>query len=120
MGSVTIAMVLSTVLAAAAVFLGLHWMRKSSILARPGMSTTRVMRSVPVVLSIVMFPFAWWLGVILGGNFGGAIAASIVATERGGQVLVSIGIALGIFMVTAVISLAAAFFGLLLMRLITR
>jgi hypothetical protein len=120
MTSITIAVLLGTVLAILTTILGLRWMRSSQFLVLPNATPTRLARIVPLVLAIAAFPFAWWLGFILGGNFGGATGASVADVAGGETVLVPIGIGLGIFFATAAISLGIAGIGLLATRLFLR
>ena len=116
MTSVTIAILLGTTLAILATTVGLRWMRSTPFFVPPNAATKRVTKIVPLVLAIAAFPFAWWVGFILGGNFGGATGASVADAAGGETVLVPIGIGLGIFVATTVISLTVVGIGFLVTR----
>lgn len=120
MTSVTVAVLLGTALAILATILGLRSMRSSQFLVSPNATPTRLTRIVPLVLAVAAFPFAWWLGFILGGNFGGTTVASVAEVAGGETVLVPIGIGIGIFFATAAISLGVAGIGLVVTRLLSR
>mgnify|MGYP001590359762 CR=1 FL=1 len=83
--------------------LGLLAMRKW--LARQ----SRGVRIAAWVGALAAFPFAIYLGIVLGGNMGAGLAAGV-----GGVILLPIGIALGFAVVFTPIVLTGAFVGVLL------
>jgi hypothetical protein len=120
MMSINIAVLFGTILAILATMHGLCRLRNSLPLTRSDKPTSPLIRIIPILFAVVAFPFAWWLGFLLGGNFGGAAGGAIAAVTGGEGILVPAGIGAGIFIATATISLVAAGVGLLLARLFSR
>ena len=117
MADVSVAVLAGTALAVAFTIFGLRWMHRRCFRDLPAANTRNVAKSFSLVLVAVTFPFAWWLGFILGGNFGGATAALMTGHIRRDAGLIQLGIGLGIALTTAAICLAVAGLCLLVQRL---
>jgi hypothetical protein len=58
--------------------------------------------------TIVAYPFAIFVGFVVGGNLGGALGATVIPPEAVGVI---VGISTGIFVVTTSLAIAAAVIG---------
>ena len=120
MNSVTFAIGIGTLLGIIAAFL---------IIKRIGESEWRLhdeftgafARRVTWFVGVATFPFAWFLGFIVGGNFGGALAGRF-SEEVGlsAEILIPIGIGAGIFVCSALLSIATALTAFIIARTIKR
>ena len=99
---VTIAVLVGTGLAAFAVMSVVRVLRKR-IERLPLDERPRWTLASAITVAVVAFPFAWWAGFILGGNFGGAFAAAVAEDMGAQRALVPVGISLGIALVTSAI-----------------
>jgi len=52
-------------------------------------------------IAVIAYPFSWFLGYVIGGNFGGSIAGLIPVHE---PVLIAAGIGVGIFICTTAVA----------------
>jgi hypothetical protein len=120
MTTVNAAVLLGTALAILVTVFGLRRMRRSFPSEPSNATLRRTANALPAALAVIAFPFAWWLGFILGGNFGGGVSAWLAERLGGEAVLVPVGIGLGIFLITATLCLAVAVVGLLLVQGIIR
>lgn len=66
-------------------------------------------RWLPKIVAVLLFPLAWWLGFIVGGNFGGGWGSLLDEKWSLAGVGVVIGLGLGIFLVTTAIEMLAIF-----------
>ena len=101
---VFLATTLSTIASIAACFFFIGFLRRRR--ARSGI----IERSTTIAIAVVALPIAWFLGYVVGGNFGGSIASQLSFLSEG--VVIPIGIAIGIFVVTSFISCTLTLFGL--------
>jgi hypothetical protein len=92
-----------------------RWMLSSS------QSPTTGGRRTVWVVAIIAIPFAWLLGFVVGGNFGGALAGRFAESSGLSEaILIPSGIGLGIALCTAMLSIGSALLGLLVVRLFER
>ena len=71
------------------------------------------------VVAAVTSPFAWFLGFVFGGNFGGAVASTISeASGLPSEILISGGVGLGIFACTVLLSIGSVFLIFIVIRLV--
>lgn len=78
-------------------------------------------RSVTWILVVVTLPFAWFLGFVIGGNFGGALAGNFAESSGiAPKLLVPLGIGAGIFFITSLGAIGAGLLGFILGRLIEK
>ena len=75
-------------------------------------SSSKVVTVSVQLIVLVSYPFAWFLGYIVGGNLGGALASWIPIQFLSNVIKISIGIGIGIIVCTVIISTIAAIFGL--------
>jgi predicted small integral membrane protein len=101
---VFLATTLSTIasIAACAYFIGFLRARR----AQSGI----IERSTTIAIALVTLPIAWFLGYVVGGNFGGSIASQLSFLSE--AVVIPIGIAIGIFVVTSFLSCTLTLIGL--------
>lgn len=69
-----------------------------------------------LILALIAFPFAWFLGFVIGGNFGGAIASVLPEIGISEKTLIPFGIGLGIFICATFLSIAVALIGFVIGR----
>lgn len=112
MSEVTIAIVGGTFLAVFATIFGLRFLRRWA--ARKSTGTVSLPSRIAGAVALIIFPFAWWIGFIVGGNFGGASGGSIGEGSTLESGIIVLGIGLGIFLVTSVIVLFLATLAFLL------
>jgi hypothetical protein len=112
---VFIATLLGTVLAAFLLWVSVRWLLASRILLSPGKEQRPFTKYLVSVAALVAFPFAWFVGFVIGGNFGGAYASLTSLSEAWA---IPTGIGLGIAVLTFVLSFLAASCGLLIGRLL--
>lgn len=58
-------------------------------------------------VSLAIAPFAWFVGLVVGGNFGGGIGATLAGGALPAPVAILAGVAIGIFLVTASLLIGA-------------
>lgn len=81
----------------------------------------RLAQRVAWFAAIVAYPFMWFLGFVVGGNFGGG-AAGKVSESLGlsSQIVIPFGIGLGILLGTTLLSIAVSVLGFAIARCIER
>jgi len=104
---VTIAIIAGTGIAVATVILTVRALRNRVEQMAPTERPKWAVAAATVV-AIAAFPFAWWAAMILGGNLGGAFAASFSEAAGSQGIWVPVGIGLGIATVTTVVVVALA------------
>src|SRR5262245_41671747 len=114
---VSIATVVGTAVAAIVLWVTIRWLGNSNFLLAPGQRARRAGKLAAVVAGVVSFPFAWFVGYVVGGNFGGAYASRV---GREADLLIPIGIGTGILLVTVVVSLIIAVVAFVCGRLLER
>jgi hypothetical protein len=67
-------------------------------------------RSTTITVALVALPISWFLGYVVGGNFGGSIASRLAFLSE--RTAIPIGIAMGIFVVTTFLSCGLSLIGL--------
>lgn len=116
MNSVATAIIVGTTLSGILVYLGLAILLRSERCRRSG-SKGVIERRAAWLIAILTYPFAWFVGLILGGNFGGGYAGWL--SERTGiaqEVLIPIAVGAGIVIVTSVVDLGIALSGFVAIR----
>jgi hypothetical protein len=83
----------------------------------PASATGKVSRWVTWTLAVATFPFVWFLGFVVGGNFGGAYASRLAeAWSISGEILIPLGIGFALFVCALVLSLLLALAGFVVTR----
>ena len=67
-------------------------------------------RLITIAVALVSLPISWFFGYVVGGNFGGSFASKLTFLSEG--VIIPIGIAFGIFIVTTFLSCCLSLLGL--------
>lgn len=120
MTSVAFAVLLGTVFG----LLATYWAVSRIVGSRwllPGGYDGKLAQRVAWFAAIIAFPFTWFLGFVVGGNFGGG-AAGKVSESLGlsSQIIIPFGIGLGILLCTTVLSIAVSVLGFAIARCIER
>lgn len=116
---VTVAILIGSFLSVVAVAYGLKVMQARAT-REDGRGISRWPFRVAATIAVAAFPFAWWFGFIIGGNFGGAIGAAMSEGARMESGIITVGIAGGIFLVTTVIVMCLAGLAFILTRKFSR
>ena len=121
MNSVATAIVVGTLVGTWGMYFAIGRLIASDWMLQAGRPPTAFGRRVVWAVAVIAVPFAWFMGFVVGGNFGGAFAG--VLAERTGlpeAALIPAGIGLGLAMCIALICTASAFIALTLVRLVER
>ena len=99
---ISVSVCLATIMSAIVVYLTIKTLvRSNSGTPIVGLRFSNAM----LVLVTIIFPFAWFFGFVVGGNFGGAVASNLAGTLFSERVLIPIGIGIGIFICTTFVSI---------------
>lgn len=121
MTTVSISVTVATALAVFAIYFSIRQILSRRWLLRSDAPPAPQTRNVTWTLAILALPFTWFLGFVIGGNFGGALAGSFAESSRlDPGLLIPFGIGVGIFLVTSVGAIGIGLLGFVLGRLIER
>jgi hypothetical protein len=118
--SVNVAVILGIGLAIVFTFMGVRRMRGTFVSGPSATIKSRTLGVIPAALAVITFPFALWLGFVVGGTLGGSLGASVGEHLGAAQVLIPTGIAIGLLLTITVLCLAVAGIGYFVVRPFSR
>lgn len=119
--AVSFAVLVSTLLCVVATYIAVRQISRGQWLTPADRTSSPFARRVSWLSAIGVFPFAWFLGFVVGGNFGGAIASNLSeGTGLPAGFLIPLGIGVGIFLCTTLLSIAVALLGFAITRCVER
>lgn len=121
MNVISFAIIIGTLLGIFSTIVVVAGLAKSNWLLKSRTVPARFVIRLPLWVAMSAFPFSWFVGFIVGGNFGGAIAASVLEKfDLSSGVIIPIGIAAGIAFCSAFFPIVSALITSVICRCIQR